>query len=365
MLGLLGGFGHCVGMCSPFVLFVSRRYVPPGGGRPTALAAQGWCTAGRIVTYAVQGAAAGALGGVVELAGGLLGAAAGRVHRGRRRPRRLGACRPVRFWCPGSTPAASCSAASRARSGDAFPDTPSRRGSSSACCPAADFGAHRLGSARRRLRWRRRACRVRPWHGAGPARPVYRRRTPRAQPAVHQAAVAAVPAGDGALVPVDGIRLRVVIGGAHRRQPSTAGSRRGAHRRLEPLGGEEQGHARLRSASGRRLFPAVGRHDDMEDSVFAMNPRTRRAPGPWAATTTSSPVCPSSILMAGLAAGFDSPGAGSGSSGRPFPPPRRRMSNEWSAVKITSVRGPAFSTVSRMTLSMTSARSRPLFTLSV
>ena len=28
-LGLLGGFGHCVGMCSPFVLFVSRRY-----GRP-------------------------------------------------------------------------------------------------------------------------------------------------------------------------------------------------------------------------------------------------------------------------------------------------------------------------------------------
>jgi len=73
MLGLLGGFGHCVGMCSPFVLFVSRRYVPPGGGRTSALAAQGWYTAGRVVTYAVLGAAAGALGGVVELAGGLLG----------------------------------------------------------------------------------------------------------------------------------------------------------------------------------------------------------------------------------------------------------------------------------------------------
>ena len=73
MLGLLGGFGHCVGMCSPFVLFVSRRYVPPGGGRLAVLAAQGWYTAGRIVTYAVLGAAAGALGGVVELAGGLLG----------------------------------------------------------------------------------------------------------------------------------------------------------------------------------------------------------------------------------------------------------------------------------------------------
>jgi uncharacterized protein len=72
-LGLLGGFGHCVGMCSPFVLFVSRRYRLPGGGRFAAFAAQGWYTAGRVVTYAVLGAAAGALGGVVELAGRLLG----------------------------------------------------------------------------------------------------------------------------------------------------------------------------------------------------------------------------------------------------------------------------------------------------
>jgi len=72
-LGLLGGFGHCVGMCSPFVLFVSRRYVPPGAGRSAAFIAQSWYTTGRVMTYAVLGAAAGALGGVVELAGGLLG----------------------------------------------------------------------------------------------------------------------------------------------------------------------------------------------------------------------------------------------------------------------------------------------------
>jgi uncharacterized protein len=72
-LGLLGGFGHCVGMCSPFVLFVSRRYAPSDGGRSAAFAAQGWYTAGRVVTYAVLGAIAGALGGVVELAGDLLG----------------------------------------------------------------------------------------------------------------------------------------------------------------------------------------------------------------------------------------------------------------------------------------------------
>jgi len=72
-LGLLTGFGHCVGMCSPFVLFVSRRYVPPGGGRRAVMAAQVWYTAGRVVTYAVLGAVAGALGGVVQLAGTLLG----------------------------------------------------------------------------------------------------------------------------------------------------------------------------------------------------------------------------------------------------------------------------------------------------
>jgi uncharacterized protein len=72
-LGLLGGFGHCVGMCSPFVLFVSRRYTPPGGGHRAALVAQSWYAAGRVVTYSVLGAAAGALGGVVQFAGTLLG----------------------------------------------------------------------------------------------------------------------------------------------------------------------------------------------------------------------------------------------------------------------------------------------------
>jgi sulfite exporter TauE/SafE len=72
-LGLLGGFGHCVGMCSPFVLFVSRRYAPPEGGRVAAFVAQSWYTAGRVVTYAVLGAVAGALGSVVQLAGALLG----------------------------------------------------------------------------------------------------------------------------------------------------------------------------------------------------------------------------------------------------------------------------------------------------
>jgi hypothetical protein len=72
VLGFLGGFGHCVGMCSPFVLLVARRYGAPGGWAP-AVAPQLWYAAGRILTYAALGAAAGALGGAVELAGSLLG----------------------------------------------------------------------------------------------------------------------------------------------------------------------------------------------------------------------------------------------------------------------------------------------------
>lgn len=81
-LGLLGGFGHCIGMCSPFVLFVSRRYGPsPLHGceaglserRLAALGAQGWYTAGRVLTYAALGALAGTLGSAVEMAGQLVG----------------------------------------------------------------------------------------------------------------------------------------------------------------------------------------------------------------------------------------------------------------------------------------------------
>ena len=73
MLGLIGGFGHCVGMCAPFVLFVSRQYTPAGAGRRAALGVQAWYTVGRITTYMLLGFAAGSLGGVVELAGSLLG----------------------------------------------------------------------------------------------------------------------------------------------------------------------------------------------------------------------------------------------------------------------------------------------------
>ena len=72
VLGLVGSVAHCVGMCSPFVMIVARRFGVPEG-RHSAAGAQLWYTAGRVLTYAMLGALAGALGGLVEVAGGLVG----------------------------------------------------------------------------------------------------------------------------------------------------------------------------------------------------------------------------------------------------------------------------------------------------
>lgn len=72
VLGLMGSVAHCVGMCSPFVMIVARRFGVPEG-RHSAAGAQLWYTAGRLATYAALGALAGALGGLVEVAGGLMG----------------------------------------------------------------------------------------------------------------------------------------------------------------------------------------------------------------------------------------------------------------------------------------------------
>src|SRR5689334_18691758 len=72
VLGLLGSFAHCAVMCAPFVLFVSRRYAPTGDRRE-AVVAQLWYSSGRIATYAILGAAAGAFGGAIELGGAWLG----------------------------------------------------------------------------------------------------------------------------------------------------------------------------------------------------------------------------------------------------------------------------------------------------
>jgi hypothetical protein len=70
-LGLLGGGAHCVGMCAPFVLLVSRRF-GAAAGRSEA-GAQLWYSAGRLTTYVALGAAAGAAGGLVQQAGAFIG----------------------------------------------------------------------------------------------------------------------------------------------------------------------------------------------------------------------------------------------------------------------------------------------------
>ncbi len=72
LLGLLGSAAHCVGMCAPFVMVVSRTYAAPAGPH-TAVTAQLWYTAGRIVTYALLGAVAGSVGQALDLAGTWVG----------------------------------------------------------------------------------------------------------------------------------------------------------------------------------------------------------------------------------------------------------------------------------------------------
>lgn len=72
MLGVLGSAAHCVGMCTPFVFMVSRRYALPAGAH-VPWAAQGWYHAGRLTTYTVLGALGGALGTALQAAGTLVG----------------------------------------------------------------------------------------------------------------------------------------------------------------------------------------------------------------------------------------------------------------------------------------------------
>jgi len=73
LVGLAVGFGHCVGMCGPFVLYISRRFGTEESSRPAILGQQLLYGLGRIVTYAGMGIAAGALGQAVDLAGSMFG----------------------------------------------------------------------------------------------------------------------------------------------------------------------------------------------------------------------------------------------------------------------------------------------------
>jgi len=54
-LGLFGGFGHCVFMCNPFVLFISSKFAPNVPGYFKFLIPQIKYNLGRIITYIFLG----------------------------------------------------------------------------------------------------------------------------------------------------------------------------------------------------------------------------------------------------------------------------------------------------------------------
>jgi len=55
LLGLFGGFGHCVFMCNPFVLFISSKFAPNVPGYFKFLIPQIKYNLGRIITYMFLG----------------------------------------------------------------------------------------------------------------------------------------------------------------------------------------------------------------------------------------------------------------------------------------------------------------------
>src|SRR6266702_4241912 len=69
--GLLGGFGHCAGMCGPLV--ASMGVTAARGGARRALAGQLLYNAGRVTTYASLGALMGLTGSFVNTAGRMAG----------------------------------------------------------------------------------------------------------------------------------------------------------------------------------------------------------------------------------------------------------------------------------------------------
>lgn len=61
LLGLSGGFGHCAGMCYPFVLYISSKFTSPSGGYAMLIPHIKY-NLGRITTYTALGITIGFLG---------------------------------------------------------------------------------------------------------------------------------------------------------------------------------------------------------------------------------------------------------------------------------------------------------------
>jgi sulfite exporter TauE/SafE len=72
-MGFFIGFGHCIGMCHPFVLYISGRFVAEKRGYLTMFIPHIKYNIGRITTYAILGLLAGFAGNLAEFAGDMAG----------------------------------------------------------------------------------------------------------------------------------------------------------------------------------------------------------------------------------------------------------------------------------------------------
>lgn len=72
-IGFFGGFGHCLGMCHPFVLYISGRFVGEQKGYVSLFKPHLMYNFGRLVTYSVMGMAIGFIGDMANFAGNMMG----------------------------------------------------------------------------------------------------------------------------------------------------------------------------------------------------------------------------------------------------------------------------------------------------
>ncbi|MGA1862629.1 sulfite exporter TauE/SafE family protein [Deferribacter thermophilus] len=72
-LGFLGGFGHCIGMCHPFVLYISNNFHKQSNNYFIFLKPHILYNLGRISMYSFLGLLTGLLGGIANLAGNIIG----------------------------------------------------------------------------------------------------------------------------------------------------------------------------------------------------------------------------------------------------------------------------------------------------
>lgn len=66
-LGFFGGFGHCIFMCNPFVIYIASKFAPNTPGYLRFLIPQIKYNIGRIITYAILGLIFGSISSITSL----------------------------------------------------------------------------------------------------------------------------------------------------------------------------------------------------------------------------------------------------------------------------------------------------------